>query len=543
MSYSPQLTYFLDRLSGFSTNVFKLEPQGSNSAGPNVLTRITLPANALLNTRSFKLFFRASTTGTAARLPADISTLVDRVEVSAGGVQLSQGTNFYNTLVNAKAAIQGSRCDSVTGHSEMVRTDNYRGDTLGSTAAEAYTGPGYTPHCIDKWEGFLGTCEPKILDAAILPDLVVTIYWAPITVLSSSRANNTHQLFTTDAVTPSADYTIGDIHATIETIGLADAVYDNMVSSMIAQKGYLEIPFKQYFSFSNVHTGSSRFTVATQSLDRIWTAWRADGYDTLGAPVAVPGYGFGGQFDRTPDIPTARVTHGAGATQGQIEVTAHGFIIGQKLKYRQGILHGTAIADGGDAIVDGQDLFVHTRVSADVFTIARELGGAQIVISNAGNSAQYFEFNHNEGGSKYRGVYGSNSDKYIGKVQTFQQPATGANALALKYQLQLNGAYYPQFPASAEQMYQITKNSLMGPVKYDLTTEQLKHTNFVQCVRLNMPDSEFSRTISGLDTRSVSLNGYFNTTGNITANANLMIFAECTSCLRVGSGRQMEVVI
>lgn len=425
----------------------------------------------------------------------------------------------------------------------MVRTDNYRGDTLTHTAAEAYTGAGYTPHCIDKWEGFLGTCEPKILDAAILPDLVVTIYWASNTVLSSATSNNTHQLFTTAPAAPSADYTIGDIHATIETIGLADAVYDNMVSSMIAQKGYLEIPFKQYFSFSNVHTGSSRFTVATQSLDRIWTAWRADGYDTLGAPVAVPGYGFAGQFDRTPNIPVARVAVAANATQGQIEVTAHGFVAGQRLKYRQGVLFGTAIGDGGVALHDGSDLFVHTAVDANTFTIARTLGGAQIVLTVAGNADQYFEFNHNSDGSKYRGVYGSNSDKYIGKVQTFQQPATGADALALKYQLQLNGAYYPQFPASAEQMYQITKNSLMGPVKYDLTTEQLKHTNFVQCVRLNMPDSEFSRTISGLDTRSVSLNGYFNTTGSITANANLMIFAECTSCLRVGAGRQMEVVI
>ena len=112
MSYSPQLVYFLDKLSGFSTNVFKLMPNGSTDASPNQITRITLPANALLNTRSFKLHFRASTTGVGARLPADLSTLVERVEVSAGGVQLSQGTNFYNTLVNAKAAIQGSRCDS-----------------------------------------------------------------------------------------------------------------------------------------------------------------------------------------------------------------------------------------------------------------------------------------------------------------------------------------------------------------------------------------------------------------------------------------------
>ena len=542
MSYSPQLTYFLDRLSGFSTNIFKLEPQGSKTATPNVLTRITLPANALLNTRSFKLFFRATTTGSGARLPADISTLVDRVEVSAGGVQLSQGTNFYNTLVNAKAAIQGSRCDSITGHSEMVRAEKFDGSVIANTenANEEYgnadASDGTHPHCIDKWEGFLGTCEPKILDAAILPDLVVTIYWASSTVLASCKQNTSHALFTTEPdAGASADYKIFDIHATIETIGLADAVYDNMVSSMIAQKGYLEIPFKQYFSFSNVHSGSSRFTVATQSLDRIWTAYRANAFDTQGPPVAVPGYGYR-HFDRTPEIIQTKVAE-SGGTQGDITLAAHGFVVGQKLKYRLGVGGATAITNGAAALADGTDVFVQSAADANTFTIALASGGAKYVITNNGNDAQYFEFQHEQ--SKYRGVYGSHADKYISKVQKFEEPGSD-----LKYQLQLNGAYYPQFPASAEEMYQITKNSLMGPVKYDLTTEQLKNTNFVQCVRLNMPDSEFSRTISGLDTRSVSLNGYVNTSqGTLNSDPNLMIFAECTSCLRVGSGRQMEVVV
>ena len=100
-------------------------------------------------------------------------------------------------------------------------------------------------------------------------------------------------------------------------------------------------------------------------------------------------------------------------------------------------------------------------------------------------------------------------------------------------------------------MYQVTKNSLQGMPLYDLTNEQYRFTNFVQCVRLNMPDSEFSRQISGLDTRSVSLNGLVLTTGTLKEDGpggtdgqpNLMIFAECTSTLRVGAGRQMEVII
>lgn len=266
MSYSPQLVYFLDRMAGFSTNIFKLMPQGSPSAAPGGITRFTLPANALLNTRSFKVHFQAKTTGVGARLPPDISQLVERVEISAGGVQLSQGTNFYNTLTMAKAALQGSRCDAISGHSELVRTDKLDGSTaLSGTGNETYSHK--HPHVIDKWEGFLGTCEPKILDAAILPDLVVTLYWAAKEVLTSSKNTDsiTNFLLVPQTGTggsavdaPSADYEVANLHATIETIGLADSVYDNMVSSMIASKGYVEIPFKQYFSFSKGATKRRR---------------------------------------------------------------------------------------------------------------------------------------------------------------------------------------------------------------------------------------------------------------------------------------------
>jgi hypothetical protein len=454
MSYSPQLIYFLDRMSGFSTNIFRLEPSGSTSSGPNSITRIVMPSNALLNTRSFKLHFLATTVAadsTGGRLPADISTLVERVEISAGGVQLSQGTNFYNTLVNAKAALMGSRCDSVTGHSELVRANKFDGSTaIQDTAGldEVYSGTG-TPHCIDKWEGFLGTCEPKILDASILPDLVVSIYWASNTVLASAKQNTTSALFVEAPTTPAAVYEIKNIHASIETIGLADSVYDNMVAGMIQSKGFIEIPFKNFFAFANTHTGSSKFNVATQSLDRIWMAWRESSYNTLAAPHPVPGY-------------------------------------------------STAVGLAAGALTPDK------------------LSG-------------------------YGGAYGTGAvEKYITNYQKFTEPGA---ADALKYQLQLNGAMYPQFSAGMEDMYQITKNSLPGPVKYGLTKGQLRDSYFVQCVRLNMPDSEMSRTISGLDTRSVSLNGYVNTTGTLSSDPNLMIFAECSSSLRVGAGRQLEIII
>ena len=130
-------------------------------------------------------------------------------------------------------------------------------------------------------------------------------------------------------------------------------------------------------------------------------------------------------------------------------------------------------------------------------------------------------------------------EKYVGPYYNFVEPASTSKNT---YQLQLNGAYYPQFSATAEEMYSISKHSMLGSYKEsNKSLQQYKNNYFVMCSRLNMPESEFSRTLSGLDTRSVSLNGYFNTF-NTSGSSNVVIFCETTSTLRVGAGRMLEVI-
>eukprot|EP00965_Chrysotila_dentata_P016970 563159-Pleurochrysis_carterae.AAC.1 len=63
--------------------------------------------------------------------------------------------------------------------------------------------------------------------------------------------------------------------------------------------GFLELPFKSIHTFSGLHTGSTRFSVSSQSLDRVWMAWRASSYATLGAPSKVAGYKGTGAFVST----------------------------------------------------------------------------------------------------------------------------------------------------------------------------------------------------------------------------------------------------
>ena len=471
-SYPPQFIYFLQRIGGYSTNHFRLEPQSGETYSSGRLIRFTLPSNALLNMRSFAMHFNAATAGgTRARLPAKIDSLIERVEVSAGGIQLSQGLNFYNVLRHAKDAITGNKCSAAQMHPEIVRERSYVDGSNITAGGETYNAVGKdTLFCINHWEGFLGTCEPRIIDTSLLPDLVVTVYLTTNHVLSDSRGTNMEANaadgFYRDPAASAATFTLSNVHATIECIGLADAVYDNMNASEIAAKGFLEVPFKQYFSFSNEHTGSTRFTVATQSLDRIWLAMRGPSHnDRIHAPHPVKGY-----------------------------------------------LTGAAcIAD--------------TNLGRNIVQV---------------------------GTSSYGGLFDTNKEKAVGYYYRFQEPIANGDAggwepgdphttVSPSYQLQLNGAYFPQFSASAEQMFEITRNSVPYNSMPNMSLQQYKDSFFVQCARFNMQDSELARLITGLDTRSVSLNGYFNTM-NVANIPNLCIFVECSSTLRIGSGRQLEVI-
>ena len=83
--------------------------------------------------------------GSGSRLPANIASLIDRYEVLAGGVQISQGFSLYNVLVKAKEVLEGSKCDATLGHPEIVRETSYVTATaITGTNPEVYAPPGST---------------------------------------------------------------------------------------------------------------------------------------------------------------------------------------------------------------------------------------------------------------------------------------------------------------------------------------------------------------------------------------------------------------
>jgi hypothetical protein len=172
MSLPSNLSFFMSRIQGVSTSHFKIFAQSSDTATSGKIIRFEMPNNSLVNFKNLRLFFNATTTNATSdkggRLPNDISSLIERVAVYMGGVLVQNSFNQYNTLVHAKAAIEGSKCDATLSHPEIVRTKSYHngGSALARGADESYTAV-EDAFCISNWEGLLGSIEPSIIDTGL----------------------------------------------------------------------------------------------------------------------------------------------------------------------------------------------------------------------------------------------------------------------------------------------------------------------------------------------------------------------------------------
>ena len=299
-SLPSNLSFFMSRMQGVSSSHFKTFPQSSDNATAGKIIRFEIPSNAYVNMQDLRLFFNAATTGTCARLPDNISSLVERVAVYAGGVLIQNNFNGYNTLVKAKAALGVGNCDPVLGHPEIVRATSYHsGAAIASTDAESYTSQDQA-FCISNWEGLLGSIEPKIIDTGLLPQITIEITLADNNVCTTSAgtslAGTATSGFNLAPSSTAVTYALTNITLQCEVMGFSTSIFDQIVEQRIASVGYLSLPFKNYYSFQSTHAGNTRFNVNSASWDRVWFCYRASDYTSDGFPHPVKGYKQKGAF-------------------------------------------------------------------------------------------------------------------------------------------------------------------------------------------------------------------------------------------------------
>jgi len=296
------VSFFMQRLQSVSTSQFKIFPQSSDNATSGKIIRFQMPSNSYVNLRNTRFFFNAKTTGAGSSLPNDISSLIERVAIYMGGVLVQNNFAHYNVLKHAKAAIKGSNCNAALGHPNIVRSVSYHdGSTLADGDAEVYDDKD-DQFCIDNWEGLLGSIEPSIIDTGICPEITIEITLGDDTIcpISDGRklptgAGNVAQNF--DKVgSGNPTFTLSNLSLQVEVLGMATSILDQIVEQRIASVGYLSLPFKNYYTFTSTHTGTSRFNVNSASWDRLWLAWRPTTYSAKAAPAIAAGYKKAGGF-------------------------------------------------------------------------------------------------------------------------------------------------------------------------------------------------------------------------------------------------------
>ena len=487
------LRFFMSRLQGVSTSHYKIYSTAGDTGSANKIIRFELPSNVLINLKSARLMFNVAVTGAAGslgRLPDDTRSLIERMTIYAGGVQIQNGHNAYNVLAHAKKCLTGMEPASALTHPDFCRVTSYHtGDAVGN--GETYDTPD-KQLAIDSFDGFLGTAAPSIIDTGIFPQITVEFTLADNNVCTSSAANllsgsvdtasppvAVNSFTTVGGVAPS--YTLSNMTMQIEVLGMASSILDEIIAERIGQVGYLSIPFKNYYTFSSQHTGTTRFNVNSSSFDRLWCCWRHNGQYSVSpaAPQVVAGYKVAGALTFAHPVATQPPTAGS--------------------------------PPAAPAIV------------------------YQPVVTAAANDIGKPQYDSG-------GVMGTNTEKYQAPAFRFQQ-VLAAGMTGATYQLQINGSNYPSYRLNTCESLQMSLNSVDYFVNSNrkMTLDQFKKNFHVQCYRFCLPESDSYRLASGLDTRATSAQCAVLTEGLSVTDQHLTIFAETSAELRVAS-RQVEVV-
>ncbi len=449
MSLSPMLEFIVSRMEGLSTNTLRLEVQNqSSNISPQSIIRVTLPQNVLLSVPSLAWHMNVQTSGASGagvtRMANGLDHLINRVSVSIGGQDVASGANFYNVLSRCREVIEGCKLDAGLEHPEIITTgakNNYvTGDAADIAGSEAYPeANNSTQFCIKRWNGFLDSCEPKVLSTDLVSDIVVTIFLEQASLAVVAADGVTDPSFVLNATSQVPSYTLNNLYFTVKAFSMANGVVDNLYAEQLAS-GNLELAFKQYFAFRDTTKSTMRFSVASQSINRIMVAHHENASPNVTDqhPILAAGY------------------NGIGDTSAN-----------------------------------------------------RVLNLGKV--------------------------------KYIVPYTNFSEPtAAGGKAL---YEWQLNGAKFPMFRATAEDLLLIARQANGARADLydkDMGLHQYLSNNFVSCMDLTL-DAPSSRFLQGTDTRSTSLSAYYNMF-NVTADKTLTLFVECGSSMFIAPGKQVAVI-
>lgn len=299
MEYLPEsIMYAVGEMKEVSRNKFKIFTVSADTASASKIVNFVLPENALIDTKSVKLFMDVKCNGVTdsavppvpgndifAKLPNYSSTLISRMEIYANGVQLSAGSSEFNTIAQmlrlSKSNInKDNSTDRTLQHSYITGDDANDEETL----------------CINEWgESFMGAGSTRYLNTGLIGSISIRLTYAPNSVLvPKQRGQDIGSNFTTPEALANAQgisYSVSNMYMTCDTLSL-DPLYQDLLRERLEQGG-LAYNYPETYSFQldgiqGDTTNSStalRFALSTGCLTKCYGTYRDQNYSGV---VGVP---------------------------------------------------------------------------------------------------------------------------------------------------------------------------------------------------------------------------------------------------------------
>jgi len=286
---------------GMSRIGVKLTPDRTTGIVPNDVITYKLPNSSLCDLRTFNFFYQFSTSGTTGTFlhPRYASSLIERISIIING-QTIDITPGYSMLYNTLMDLEGSSFDQFSKRNVCEFFDpslkfSVTDPSSSSTADVAIAGANWTasgtsaPSKIDgavtHWLGFLGSCNPQVIDTSDLGDVYIQIQFSTSYVLPATIASTAQTL-------AGASFTLDTLYATCDVISFGDdSEYYNLKASKLTSSG-LNIGFYSYLNsrFAAVAKSSGisvNWNISANSLDQIiCTMQKKDGTSTWKPMIA-----------------------------------------------------------------------------------------------------------------------------------------------------------------------------------------------------------------------------------------------------------------
>ena len=288
----PNMLYGASRLQNYAKNKFRLLPTSATTVGPFGIIQVPIVQGTIVDLSSLKLQMKVAATGSSlngiatdeiyARLPADVSSLIQRVEVLVNGVLVNGSSSDYSSCSRLRKLCKGTfgrdqTIDRAVSHASIQSAD-------ANETAEVV---------MKDWLGtlFAGGEEGascRFLHTGLCGDITLRIQLGGNNVLvgkQDGQAINAN--YTTTEASDNAklmSYLVSDIKFSIEAVSMPPD-YEMMIMKQLANET-LEVGYEEMYSFplQNI-TGDSfenRWSVSSRCLNQVFSGVRDSNFQTTG---------------------------------------------------------------------------------------------------------------------------------------------------------------------------------------------------------------------------------------------------------------------